>query len=100
MGEQGFLFAEMELRAGDVIDGKGARIYSQDVYNGLLFVQDHNGLYVVCRVKSKGSQIVYYGVGREEYYTRPEYIDYEGKGFKSCLFYAIPEHFTKLDREL
>ena len=26
-------------------------------------------------------------------YTRPEYIDYEGKGFESCLFFAIPESF-------
>jgi hypothetical protein len=95
MSGQGLLFAEMELRAGDIIDGKGARIYSQDVYNGLLFVQDHSGLYVVCRVKSKGSQIVYSSGGYEECYTRPEYIDYEGQGFESCLFYAIPEHFTK-----
>ena len=29
-------------------------------------------------------------------YTRPEYIDYEGKGFESCLFFAIPESFKKL----
>ena len=33
-------------------------------------------------------------------YTRPEYIDYEGKGFESCLFFAIPENFKKLDKEL
>ena len=100
MNGQGLLFTEMTLHAGDVIDGKGARIYSKNVYNGLLFVQDHNGLYIVCRVKSKGEQIVYYSGGYEENYTRPEYIDYEGSGFESCLFYAIPEHFTKLDKEL
>ena len=29
-------------------------------------------------------------------YTRPEYIDYEGKGFESCLFFEIPESFKKL----
>ena len=31
-------------------------------------------------------------------YTRPEYIDYEGKGFESCLFFAIPESFKKLGK--
>ena len=90
----------MELRAGDVIDGKGARIYAQDIYNGLLFVQDHSGLYVVCRVISKGSQIVYSDGGYDKLYTRPEYIDYEGQGFESCLFYAIPDNFKKLDKTL
>jgi len=96
----GLLFPEMALHAGDVIDSKGARIYSKDVYKGLLFVQDHSGLYIVCRVKSKGEQIVYCSGGYEESYTRPEYIDYEGQGFESCLFYAIPEQFTKLNKEL
>jgi hypothetical protein len=35
----GLLFPEMTLHAGDVIDSKGARIYSKDVYKGLLFVK-------------------------------------------------------------
>ena len=30
---------------------------------------------------------------REMNYTRPEFIDYEGQGFESCLFFAIPESF-------
>ena len=33
---------------------------------------------------------------REMNYIRPEYIDYDRKGFESCLFFAIPESFKKL----
>ena len=77
MAEQGFLFAEMQLQPGDVIDCKGKRLFFRDIYLGMQFVQDHS---------------------REMNYTRPEYIDYEGKGFESCLFFEIPESFKKLGK--
>ena len=41
MAEQGFLFAEMQLQTGDVIDCKGKRLFFRDIYNGMQFVQDH-----------------------------------------------------------
>ena len=34
----------------------------------------------------------------EQGFLFPEYIDYEGKGFESCLFFAIPESFKKLEK--
>ena len=53
---------------------------------------------IVCQIKRIGEQIVYSDGSREMNYTRPEYIDYEGKGFESCLFFAIPESFKKLEK--
>ena len=44
MAEQGFLFAEMQLQPGDVIDCKGKRLFFRDIYNGMQFVQDHSGI--------------------------------------------------------
>ena len=32
MAEQGFLFAEMQLQPGDVIDCKGKRLYTSGIY--------------------------------------------------------------------
>ena len=86
--EQGFLFAEMQLHAGDVIDCKGKRLFFRDIYKDMQFVQDHSGLIIVCQIKRIGEQIVYSDGGCEMNYTRPEYIDYEGNGFESCLFFA------------
>ena len=37
-------------------------------------------------------------IAKENAYTRPEYIDYEVKGFESCLFFAISESFKKLEK--
>ena len=65
----------MQLQPGDVID--------------------YSGIMIVCQIKRKGEQIVYSDGSTEMNYTRPEYIDYDGKGFKSCLFFAIPESFKK-----
>ena len=53
---------------------------------------------IVCQIKRIGEQIVYSDGSREMNYTRPEYIDYDGKGFESCLFFAIPESFKKLGK--
>ena len=96
MAEQGFLFAEMQLQPGDVIDCKGKRLFFRDIYIGMQFVQDHSGVMIVCQIERIGQQIVYSDGSREMNYTRPEYIDYEGKGFESCLFFEIPESFKKL----
>lgn len=93
--EQLLLFEELSLRAGDIINGKGKRLYSKDIYKGLHFVQDHSGTFVICKVKDIGNQITYSDGGYDLNYTRPEYIDREGKGFESTLFYAIPENFIK-----
>ena len=98
MAEQGFLFAEMQLQPGDVIDCKGKRLFFRDIYNGMQFVQDHSGIMIVCQIKRIGEQIVYSDGSSEMNYTRPEYIGYEGKGFESCLFFAIPESFKKLEK--
>ena len=98
MAEQGFLFAEMQLQPGDVIDCKGKRLFFRDIYNGMQFVQDHSGIMLVCQIKRIGEQIVYRYGSSNMNYTRPEYIDYEGEGFESCLFFAIPESFTKLGK--
>lgn len=40
MAEQGFLFAEMQLQAGDIIYCKGKRLFFRDIYLGMQFVQD------------------------------------------------------------
>ena len=93
--EQLLLFEELSLKAGDIINNKGRRLYSKDIFKGLHFVQDHNGTMVVCKVKELTPQIIYSDGGYDLNYTRPEYIDYEGEGFKSCLFYAIPDSFEK-----
>ncbi len=93
--EQGLLFEELSLRAGDIINGKGRRLYSKDIYKGLHFIQDHSGTYVVCKIKDIKEQITYSDGGYDLSYTRPEYIDYEGIGFESTLFYAIPDNFIK-----
>ena len=61
-------------------------------------MQDHSGVMIVCQIKRIGDQIVYSDGSFEMNYTRPEYIDYEGEGFKSCLFFAIPESFKKLGK--
>ena len=98
MAEQGFLFAEMQVEPGVVIDCKDKRLFFRDIYNGMQFVQDHSGIMIVCQIKRIGEQIVYSYGSREMNYTRPEYIDYEGEGFESCLFFAIPESFKKLGK--
>ena len=54
MAEQGFLFAEMQLHVGDVIDCKGKRLFFRDIYNGMQFVQDHSGIMIVCQIKRIG----------------------------------------------
>ena len=38
MAEQGFLFAEMQLQPGDVIDCKGKRLFFRDIYIGKMGV--------------------------------------------------------------
>ena len=38
MAEQGFLFAEMQLHVGDVIDCKGKRLFFRDIYIGKMGV--------------------------------------------------------------
>ena len=96
MVEQGFLFAEMQLQTGDIIDRKGKRLFFRDLYKGMQFVQDHSGFMIVCQIERIGEQIVYRDGSLKMNYTRPEYIDYEGKGFESCLFFEIPESFKKL----
>lgn len=93
--EQGLLFEEMALKAGDIINQKGRRLYYKDIYKGLLFVEDHSGTIVVCQIKDIKEQITYSDGTRELNYTSPEYIDYDGEGFESCIFYAIPETFIK-----
>ena len=53
MAEQGFLFAEMQLQPGDVIDCKGKRLFFRDIYNGMQFVQDHSGIIINAATKKK-----------------------------------------------
>jgi hypothetical protein len=100
MSEQQCLFEEMQLQPGDFINNKGRRLFFRDIYKDMLFVQDHGTLLQVCKVIKVGEQILYSDGSRELCYTRPEYIDYQGKGFESCLFYAIPENFKKKQAEL
>lgn len=45
------LFPELELKAGDTINGKGERLFSKDIFQGMSFVQDHSGIFVVCIIK-------------------------------------------------
>ena len=92
------LFPEFALKAADTINGKGERIFSRDIFEGMSFVQDHSGVFIVCVIKKVGSQIVYSMGGYDLNYTRPEYIDYNGKGFESCLFYRIPDGFQKTNK--
>lgn len=90
------LFPELELKPGDCINGRGKRLFYKDIYAGLIFVQQHSNIFLICKVKKIGEQIVYSDGGYEENYTRKEYIDYDGKGFESCLFYEVPEDFKKI----
>lgn len=92
------LFPELELKAGDTINGKGERLFSKDIFQGMPFVQDHSGIFVVCIIKKIGSQIIYSMGGYDLCYTTAEYIDYNGKGFESCLFYRIPDGFQKTNK--
>ena len=94
-----YLFPEMELKPGDCINGKGRRLYSKDIYKGLVFIQQHSDVFLVCRCEEIGNQIIYSSGGYDKSYTRKEYIDYEGKGFKSTLWYKVPEVFKKIGVE-
>ncbi len=47
------LFPELKLKAGDTINGKGERLFSKDIFQGMSFVQDHSGIFVVCIIKKK-----------------------------------------------
>ena len=89
------LFPEALLKAGDTIDGKGERLYSRDIFKGMLFVQDHSGLFQVCQIKEIEPQIVFSDGSRELGYTKPEYIDDESGDFESCLFWRVPQNFKK-----
>ncbi len=76
------MFPELELKAGDTINGKGERLFSKDIF----------------LIKKIGSQIIYSMGGYDLCYTTAEYIDYNGKGFESCLFYRIPDGFQKTNK--
>nr|DAT58888.1 MAG TPA: hypothetical protein [Caudoviricetes sp.] len=94
------LFPELELKAGDTINGKGERLFSKDIFQGMSFVQDHSGIFVVCIIKKIGPQIIYSMGGYDLNYTTAENIDYNGKGFESCLFYRIPDGFRKTNNHV
>lgn len=94
---EAMLFPELSLKPGDTISGKGKRLFFRDIFKGQLFVQDHSGVFIVCRIEAMSPQITYNDGTRERGYTRPEYIDYEGEGFESCLFWRIPENWERVN---
>ena len=99
MSVDNLLFPEMELKAGDCINGKGKRLYSKDIYEGLIFVQQHSNIFLICRCEKICGQVIYSSGGYDKNYTRKEYIDYEGRGFESTLWYEVPESFKKIGVE-
>ena len=73
MSVDNLLFPEMELKAGDCINGKGKRLYSKDIYEGLIFVQQHSNIFLICRCEKIGGQVIYSSGGYDKNYTRKQF---------------------------